>query len=129
MSATPKPKTLREKSRERGEARRAEAARKRQAEAAKKVATDAALARCRELAKAIPTGFSDWGVVRTQAWETARARCAEVAGFARPHLGKLQAAIGAMTRATTAPVDRLALDLYGTDEQKEEAAKKEATNV
>ncbi|HEY0955780.1 MAG TPA: hypothetical protein VGE36_13530 [Roseateles sp.] len=67
--------------------------------------------------------------MRTEAWATARARCAEVAEFARPHLLKMQAAIGAMERAATAPVERLALDLYGTDEQKAAAPKDEAAHV
>jgi hypothetical protein len=54
-------------------------------------------------------------VVRTRAWELARARCAEVASFKRPHLGKLRQVIAAVSQTHTAPVESLAKLVYGAD--------------
>ena len=72
--------------------------------AAKAQAVATAPARCRELAKAIPAEFSQWGVIRTRYWEQTRERCAELVAFRRPHLNKMLAAIGAMEQVNTLPV-------------------------
>ena len=86
--------------------------------AVKAEATSKALAECKRLGKLIPAEFSTWGVIRTQAWEQSRARCAEVAAFKRPNLAKMQKAIRSITQACNSPVEKLAERLYGSKEQK-----------